>query len=116
MFISVSFLTPQTTSLLKSLKDLDISHNKLDTDTSRLLGVMLAKEDCILVSLHMADTTPVFHRIVSAYFFNTNLCKIDGMTDGKQVKQCSTLKYLDVSGMSWLIPQANLFRTEDKGP
>eukprot|EP01127_Copromyxa_protea_P019925 TRINITY_DN6562_c0_g1_i2.p1 TRINITY_DN6562_c0_g1~~TRINITY_DN6562_c0_g1_i2.p1 ORF type:complete len:895 (-),score=176.32 TRINITY_DN6562_c0_g1_i2:48-2732(-) len=76
-----------TTSLLKSLKDLDISNNKLDSDTSRLLGVMLAKGDCILSSLHMSDTTPVFYRI------------IDGMTDGKEIKQCPSLKFLDISGL-----------------
>eukprot|EP01126_Amoeba_proteus_P021800 TRINITY_DN22210_c0_g1_i1.p1 TRINITY_DN22210_c0_g1~~TRINITY_DN22210_c0_g1_i1.p1 ORF type:complete len:538 (+),score=91.43 TRINITY_DN22210_c0_g1_i1:20-1633(+) len=74
-----------TTSLLKSLKELDISVNRLDSDTSRLLGVMLAKKDCVLETLHLSDSTPVFHRI------------IDGMTDGTLVKTCPTLKYLDLS-------------------
>jgi len=73
-----------TTSLLGTLLVLDLSFNKLDQDTSRILGIMLANTKA-LRKLGLADTGAVFNRLV------------DGMTDGTMVKTCASLQSINLA-------------------
>lgn len=82
-----------TTSILGTLTNLDLSFTKLDTDTSRILGVMLANAK-VLARINLCNSGPDFKRLM------------DGMTDGKTIKTCASLLNIDLS--------QNLMKVEKK--